>query len=244
MKLNPTKCAFFIKGGKFLGYMVKTRGIEPNSNKVKVFLEMPESTYIRNVQRLMGNVIALNRFMSKSVEKCLPFFRKLRKSSNFKWKEECWQAFAELKGCLSSPKVLRRPIGQEDLYIYLAAFDQAVSVVLVPEKHRVQKLIFCVSKVLKGAEIRYPNVEKAALTLLLAIRKFKVYLENHQGIIVTDLPLQRILHRLKIFGQMLAWSIEIGPYYLKYRPRTAIKAQALAECSFNEGSSETKEGAE
>lgn len=50
MKLNPAKCAFFIKGGKFLGYMVSARGIEPNSQKVRAILDMPQPTCIRDVQ--------------------------------------------------------------------------------------------------------------------------------------------------------------------------------------------------
>ncbi|XP_021592040.1 uncharacterized protein LOC110599777 [Manihot esculenta] len=67
MRLNPDKCAFFIRG-KFLGYMVNGKGIEPNLEKVEAILKMPEPTYIRDVQRLTGRVVALNRFMSKSAE--------------------------------------------------------------------------------------------------------------------------------------------------------------------------------
>lgn len=80
------------------------------------------------------------------------------------------------------------------------------------------------------------NIEKLAFTLLLAVRKFKMYLEDHQGIAMIDQPLKKILHMHETLGRMLAWLIEISPYCLIYRPRTAIKAQALAdfidECSF------------
>lgn len=41
MKLNPSKCAFFIREGKFLGYMASSRGIDPNPKKVQVILDMP-----------------------------------------------------------------------------------------------------------------------------------------------------------------------------------------------------------
>lgn len=71
----------------------------------------------------------------------------------------------------------------------MVAFDQTISIVLVREENYIQKLIFYVSKILKGTEVKYPNIEKVALALLLVVQKFKVYLENHQGIIVTDQPL-------------------------------------------------------
>ncbi|XP_043811023.1 uncharacterized protein LOC122723300 [Manihot esculenta] len=238
MRLNPAKYAFFIRGEKFLGYMVSGKGIEPNLEKIEAILNMPEPTCVRDVQRLTGRVVALNRFMSRSAEKCLPFFKKLRKVPNFEWTEDCRKAFEELKSYLSSPHVLSSPLEGEELLIYLAVSEQAISAVLVRVDEGEQKPVFYVSKVLKGAETRYLNIEKVAYALLLAVRKFRVYLESHQGIVMTDQPLKKILRRPETSGRMLAWSMKISPYCLEYRPRTSIKSQALAdfiaECSFNE----------
>lgn len=82
---------------------------------------------------------------------------------------------------------------EKDLFIYLAIFYQKVSVVLVWEEEGVQKLIFYVSKVLKGAKLRYIDIEKAALVLFLVFRKFEVHLKNYQRIMVTNQPLRHIL---------------------------------------------------
>ncbi|XP_021621509.1 uncharacterized protein LOC110621543 [Manihot esculenta] len=112
----------------------------------------------------------------------------------------------------------------EKLLIYLAALEQAMSALLVREEARIQKSVFWVSKVLKDAEVKYMNIEKLAFTLLLAMRKFRIYLKDHQGVVLTDQPLKKILHRLENSRQMLAWSIEISLYCLIYQPRTAIKA--------------------
>lgn len=78
------------------------------------------------------------------------------------------KVFNELKDYLSSPKILSRLVDEENLYIYLAASNQAVSVILVKEEKKIQRLIFYVSKVLK-AEVRYPNIEKVTLVLLLVV---------------------------------------------------------------------------
>lgn len=191
---------------------------------MEAILKMPEPTCVRDVQKLTDRVVALNRFMSKSTERCLPFFRKLRKVPNFEWTEDCQQAFRNLKQYLSSPHILSSPIAGEELLIYLAASEQAISVVLVREEGGEQKPVFYVSKVLKDVEIRYLNIEKLAYALLLAVRKFRVCLESHQGVVMTDQLLKKILHRLETSGRILAWSVEISPYCLECRPRTTIKA--------------------
>ena len=87
MKLNPSKCAFGVYSGKFLGFMVSQRGIEANPNKIKAILEMQPPKTTKEVQRLTGRVAALNRFMSQSTDKCLPFFKTLKKA--FVWIDEC-----------------------------------------------------------------------------------------------------------------------------------------------------------
>ena len=87
MKLNPSKCVFGVTAGKFLGFMVSQRGIEVNSEKVQAILELKPPRTVKAVQRLNGKVAALNKFVSKATDKCLPFFRILKKS--FEWMDEC-----------------------------------------------------------------------------------------------------------------------------------------------------------
>ena len=80
MKLNPRKCAFGVTAGKFLGFMVSQMGIEANPNKIRAIMEMTPPRNVKEVQSLNGKVAALNRFMSRAMDKCLPFFRTLKKS--------------------------------------------------------------------------------------------------------------------------------------------------------------------
>ena len=87
MKLNPSKCAFGVSSGKFLGFMVSHRGIEANSDKIQAILDMKPSQNVKEVQSLTGRVAALNRFVSKATDKCLPFFRVLKKA--FEWMDNC-----------------------------------------------------------------------------------------------------------------------------------------------------------
>ena len=78
MKLNPMKCVFGVSSGKFLGFMVSQRGIEANSKKVKAILDMTSPRSVKEVQRLTGCIATLNRFFSRAIYKCLPFFETLK----------------------------------------------------------------------------------------------------------------------------------------------------------------------
>ena len=78
MKLNLVKCLFGVSSEKFLGFMVSQKGIEANPEKVKAILDMLSPKTVKEVQRLTGHVVALNRFVSKAIGKRLPFFKVLK----------------------------------------------------------------------------------------------------------------------------------------------------------------------
>ena len=117
MKLNSSKCAFRVTMGKFLGFMVSHRGIEVNPEKVRAIMELTPLKTVKEVQSLNGKIAALNKFVSKAMDKCLPFFRTLKRS--FEWINECQQMFENLKAYLSSPPLLSPSRLGEELYLYL-----------------------------------------------------------------------------------------------------------------------------
>ena len=143
MKLNPSKCAFGVSSGKFLGFIVSQRGIEANLEKVRAILEMSSPRTTKEVQSLTGRVATLNRFVSKATNKCLSFFKTLKKA--FAWTEECEIAFQELKHYLSNPPLLSPSKEGEDLFLYLVVSVTAVSAALIREENRVQLPMYYVS---------------------------------------------------------------------------------------------------
>ncbi|KAI3459553.1 hypothetical protein Pfo_016216 [Paulownia fortunei] len=199
MKLNPSKCAFGVRSGKFLGYMVTERGIEVNPEKVKA------------VQQLTGRIAVLSRFISRSAERSLHFFKILRKGNKFEWIEECQRAFDELENFLTELPLLTKPVS-----------------VLLREEGAKQKLIYYVSKLLRGAEIKYPKIEKEGLALVTTVRQFRSYFLSHKIVVQTNLPLRHVLSKPETSGRMVKWAVEMSEYDIDYQPRVAIKAQTLA----------------
>ena len=173
MKFNPAKCTFGVSAEKFLGFIVNNRGIEANPDKIKAVLDMPSPSSIKEVQRLTGRIVALSRLVSKASDKCQPFFQVLKK--DFQWDAHCKEAFTALKTYLSSPPILVSPSEGELLTLYLAVSDFSTSVVLIRDKDRVQHSFYYCSRALRGAEERYPKMEKLILALVTITRKLRPY---------------------------------------------------------------------
>ena len=143
MKLNPAKCVF-ATSGKFLGFMVSQRGIESNPEKVKVIIEVKSPKTVKEVQSLIGKVAALNRLISKATDKCMPFFKVLKKA--FQWTDKCEETFAKLKEYLTKLPLLNPLVMGEKLYLYLIVSNTAGSSALIREKENVQKPIYYISQ--------------------------------------------------------------------------------------------------
>ena len=117
MQLNPKKCTFEVQAGKFLSFYLTERGIEVNPDKCRALTELPTPHFKKCIQTLNGMLTALSRFVAKSAQHALPFFKLLRKKTKIEWTEECEAALKNFKGTLSQPLVLSRPDQGEVLYL-------------------------------------------------------------------------------------------------------------------------------
>jgi hypothetical protein len=227
IRLNPAKCAFEVSSGKVIGYLVSQRGIEANPEKVRAVLEMQPPKTTKQLQQLTGRVAALNRFISRSTDKCLPFFKILKKA--FVWDSKCEEAFGNLKEYLMNPPLLSRPVEGEVLYMYLAVSPSAVSSALVRKEKGIQKPVYFTSRALRRAEERYPRIEKLAFALIVSAWKLRPNFQAHAIRVLTEYPLKKVLQKPDLSGKLVNWAVELGQFDIKFHPRTAIKGQALAD---------------
>jgi hypothetical protein len=134
IKLNPAKCAFGVPSGKMLGFLVSHHGIEANPDKVKAIKETRPPRNLKEMQRLTGCMAALGRFIARSGEKALPFFKPMKRTGKFEWTPEADKAFAEPKKYLRSPPIMVAPMFREPLLLYIASTPRTASAVLVAER--------------------------------------------------------------------------------------------------------------
>jgi len=134
LKLNPKKCVFGVKAGKFLGFLLTERGIEANPEKCTAIIVMRSPISIKEVQHLTGRMKALSRFVSARGDKGHPYFQCLKRNSRFVWTRECEEVFVKLKEYLASPSVLCKLELGILLHLYFAVTKRAISSVLLQEQ--------------------------------------------------------------------------------------------------------------
>ena len=134
-----------------------------------------------------------------------------------------------LKTYLSSPPVLVSPSDGELLTLYLDVLDFSTSASLVRERDKVQQSIYYCNRALRGAEGRYPKMEKLILALVTTSRKLRPYFQAHTIEVPTKYPMKQILYKPETSGRLIKWVIELSEFDIRYKPRTTIKGQILVD---------------
>ena len=223
LRLNASKCSFGVGSGKFLGYMVTHRGIEVNPDQIKAINKLQPPRNPKEVQKLTRIPTVLNRFISRSVDRCRPFFLLLHKWKGFEWTKKCAVAFQQLKEYLSQPPIMSSPMVDEVLFAYLAVAFYAISFVLIRVDSGIQRPVYYVSKSLNEAEVRYLPLEKAILAVVHATTKLPHYFQAHIVVVLTQLPLKSILRSAYYTGKVAKWGTILGAFNIKYMPCTSVK---------------------
>ncbi|RVW29569.1 Retrovirus-related Pol polyprotein from transposon 17.6 [Vitis vinifera] len=199
MKLNPSKCAFGVSAGKFLGFMVSQRGIEVSPDQVKAVMETPPPRNKKELQRLTGKLVALGRFIARFTDELRPFFLEYEKLER-----------------RDGRTIAKTPVS-----------EWAISAVLFRcPSPKEQKPVYYVSRALADVETRYSKMELTALALRSAAQKLRPYFQAHPVIVLTDQPLRSILHKPDLTGRMLQWAIELSEFGIEFQPRLSKKGQS------------------
>ena len=170
-----------MKSSKFLGYMLTKRGIEASPEQIKAIIKVKSPSSTKDIQRLTGRVVALNMFISRSSERCKPFYDILKKNKRFEWTEEHEKAFQPIDGKL--------------FLLYLAVSSNAVSAVLATDLNGNQHPIYYVTKSLLDPETRYSHLEKLILALVTASTKLRHYFETHTIHVKTNYPIKNVMRK-------------------------------------------------
>jgi ribonuclease HI len=235
VKLNPEKCIFGVPRGMLLGFIVSERGIEANPENIAAINNMDPIKDLKGVQRVMGCLAALSRFISRLGERGLPLYRLLRKTERFTWTPEAEEALRNLKALLTNAPIPVPPAAGEALLIYVVATTQVVSAAIVVERREeghalpVQRPVYFITEVLSETKIRYPQIQRLMYAVILTRRKLRHYFESHLVSVVSSFPLGEIIQYREASGKIAKWAVEIMGETISFAPRKAIKSQVLAD---------------
>jgi hypothetical protein len=222
-----------VKKGKFLGCLVSTKGIEANPRKIEAILHMEPPNSRKGAKRLAGRLPSLNRFISRSAERNLPFFEVLKSADVFQWGPAQQKAFEELKQYLIDLTTLTPPSSGTPLLLYVAASHAAVSAALVQENQdgqvKNQAPVYFISEVLSPSKKNYIELEKVLYAVLMASRKLRHYFQAYHIIVPSSQPLKDIMRNREATGRVGKWAAELNEITIDYVQRSLIQSQALAD---------------
>ena len=118
--------------------MVDYRGIKEDPLKICALTEMQSPCTTKKVQRLVGMIVGLSRFIARETYRCQSFFCALKGGKSFVWDEECEELFLELKKYLASPLLLPKLDPGEPYFLYLLVSEHTNNAVLVKEIEKVK----------------------------------------------------------------------------------------------------------
>ncbi|XP_024164584.1 uncharacterized protein LOC112171668 [Rosa chinensis] len=168
LKMNPAKCVFGVQAGDFLGFIVHQRGIEVPEDKASAVINASPPRTKKELQRLLGKINFLRRFISNSAGKIQPFspLLRLQGQNEFVWEAKHQEAFDSIKAYLASPPVLVPPRAGIPLKLYISAAEASIGSLLAQDDEGgVEHAIFYLSRTLTDCETRYTPMEKLCLTL-------------------------------------------------------------------------------
>ncbi|GKC83376.1 reverse transcriptase domain-containing protein [Tanacetum coccineum] len=205
-----------LSGGQFIRRFAHHLGL------VKSITDIEQPKTLKDIQSLNGKLAALSRFLSKGAERSLPFFKVLKSCTdkkNIQWTQEAAAALQEMKKFVETLPTLTAPIHGEVLMMYLAASTESINAALFARREKGQVPIYFVSRVLQGAELNYPALEKLILALVHAARRLRRYFQAHTVAVLTNSSIKQALTKPKKSGRVAKWAIELGEHDIMFQTR-------------------------
>jgi hypothetical protein len=242
IRLNPHKCIFCVESGRLLGFIVSRQGIWVDPLKVEAILNLPPPSTLRQLQSLQGKANFLRRFIPNYAEITRGFTQLLKKDLEFVWDTIANNAFEALKLSLTCAPLLFPPDYSRDYFLYLAALEYTIGMVLVQEDDaNDEHVIYYLSRSLTLTEIKYLHVEKLALAAVQSVQRFRHYILSLKTMMISHCnPMQHILTRQLLGGEYSKWIVILQEFDLEFECTKSKKSLVFAEliCVFPHSATE------
>ncbi|CAK1596228.1 unnamed protein product [Parnassius mnemosyne] len=187
LKLKREKCEFFVEKVKYLGYVMNKEGIHPDPDKIESILLMSPPRDISELRSFLGMVNFYSRFVTNLSTILQPLYELLKKDSTWKWDKLEQQAFTVVKRRLSDAVALSHYEPGAPLVVTCDASARGLGAVLAQrDAAGRERPVMCVSRALTAAECNYSQIQKEALAIVFAVKKFHQYIYGRRFTLRTD----------------------------------------------------------
>lgn len=215
-KLKEEKCEFLKQSVTFLGHTINEKGIHTNPEKVKALQEAPRPENVAQLGSYLGLLKYYSKFIPMMSSELKPLYELTE--DNWNWSKEADKAFKKSKELILGAQVLTHFDPTKPIVVSADASAYGLGAVLSIVTDEGEKPVAFASRVLSKSEKNYAQVEKEALALIFAVKKFNKYILGARFLLVSDhLPLTAILGSKKGFpvlaaARMQRWAIILGAY--------------------------------
>ncbi|XP_058008301.1 uncharacterized protein LOC110662402 [Hevea brasiliensis] len=213
---NVKKCSFCLERIMFLGFVVSSKGVELDNEKVKAIRDWPTPKNASKFRSFHGLASFYRRFVPNFSSMAAPLNELVKKNMTFVWGKEHEQAFAMLEEKLCFAPLLILPNFDKTFESECDASGVGMGSVLMQEKH----LITYFSEKLHGTALNYSTYDKELYALVRALETWQHYLWPKEFVIHCDLEsLKYIKSQHKFSRRHTKWVefIESFPYVVKYK---------------------------
>jgi hypothetical protein len=220
-----------VESERLLGFIVSCQGIRVDPLKVEAILNLPPPSTLRQLQSLQGKANFLHPFIPNYVEITRGLTRLLKKGFEFVWDTITNKVFEALKLSLTCALLLFPPNYSRDYFLYLAASDYTIGMVLVQDddandKHVINYLIQSITP----TETKYLHVEKLALAAVQAVQCFWHYILFGKTTVISNCnPMQHILTGQFLGGKYSKWIVILQEFDLEFECAKSKKSLVFAK---------------
>lgn len=213
LTLQPDKCHFLRRKVVYLGHVISENGVQPDPDKIRAVKEFPIPKSKKNVKQFMGLANYYRRFIHNMAKIAKPLNDTLKKSSQFKWTEQCQAAFDTLREILCEDLILQYPDFNKPFIVTTDSSDYALGAVLSQGQIGSDLPVAYASRSLNKAEKNYSTTQKELLAIIFAIDHFRPYIFGRKFTIITDhRPLIYLNNTKNPTSQMMRWKIRLSEY--------------------------------
>lgn len=198
VKVNLQKCEFYKGSVEFLGHVMDESGIRPSESKLKCIQNTPRPENLTQLKAYLGLLNYYAQFIPMLSTRLKPLYNMCNKGVDFVWDTECENCFELSKKWLTSDLVLTHYSSNLPLFVTSDSSSYGVGAVLSHKVNGEDKPILFASGTLSKTEQNYSQLEKEALAIVFAVKKFHKYLFGREFTLVSDhQPLQYIFGKHK-----------------------------------------------
>lgn len=219
MKVNLKKCTFMEPQIEYLGHQINKDGITPSMTKIQAINNAPTPQNVTELKSFLGLLNFYERFIPNLHSSCADLHTLTRKNVKWNWTTHEDNIFKTMKAKILNSKALISYDENRELFLACDASEKGIGCVLfhMSEDKQEQHIAFA-SRKLNDSEKQYSVIDREALAIFFAIKKFDQYLRGNKFTLMTDhKPLEHLFGNKRklsklVNNRLTRWALYIGEY--------------------------------